>query len=497
MPARVLFLGLDSAEATLVERWVSEGKLPAFAELYERARTYHLDNCWRTLPTSVWPELTSGRSPGKVALFFPPAQLRTGEAEPRRIGPEEVEPGGFWTIASDAGKRVAAIDLPWTVPPRELNGILLAEWGTHDRWFGTASFPATLLDEIRERHGEYPVHLCDDDYGASAAERERLAADLLASVEHETRLLLDRLEREDWDLFACAFGQFQCVGHNFWAFMNGGDSAPDVLRDAIFGVYAKVDESLAALRAAAGPDAFSVVVASHGMGPLVGGPQLLAEVLVRLGAGSGRGSLATVRSRLPLGLRSAIRTLVPSPMRRRLQEAAGSLPAPLASAATRAVALPSDVNGYVRLNLRGREPNGSVEPGPEADRELADIRTALLELTDPASGEKIVGGVVSADEAFGRDRHPDIPDLMVSFRTDLGPLESCVSERVGLVRVPVRIAHRSGDHTGEARLWLARDGALPGSGVVRANALDVAPTILALLGVAIPSELDGRALTVH
>jgi predicted AlkP superfamily phosphohydrolase/phosphomutase len=494
MPARVLVIGLDSAEASLVERWTSEGKLPALRELYEHGVTYRLDNCWGTLPTAVWPELTSGRSPGQAPLYYPPKQLRTGEAEPRRVGPDEVDPAGFWTIASDAGKRVAAIDLPWTVAPRELNGLFLGEWGTHDRWFGTTSFPETLVEEVRQRHGDYPVALCDHDYGGSHSERQRLCTDVLDAVEHETRLLVDLLGREQWDLFACAFGQFQCVGHNFWGFMESDDGAPEELRTAMYDVYAKVDEGIAALRAAAGDDATCVVIASHGMGPLSGGTQLLGEVLVRLGAGSGQGRAADVRSRLPIGVRSTMRKVVPASLRRRLQRAAGSLPAPLASPLTKATALPSDVNGYVRMNVKGREPYGSVEPGAEADELLADLRAALLELEDPVSGERIVAGVVSAEEAFGPGHHPDVPDLMVRFRHDLGLLEACESERVGLVKVPFRIANRSGEHTGEARLWLAGRDVAASEGEGRAHALDVAPTILSLLGIRAPTELDGRSL---
>lgn len=496
MPARVLVIGLDAAEVTLLERWTAEGRLPAFRDVMEQGARFRLDNCWSTLPISVWPELTHGRSPGKIALYFPPRQLRTGEAELRRVMPDEVDPEGFWTIASDAGKRVAAIDLPWTVPPRDLNGIFLAEWGTHDRWFGTASLPSSLAGELRERHGPYPVHLCDDDYGPSTRERERLASELLEAVDHETRVLVDLLERDEWDLFACVFGQFQCVGHNFWGFADSADRVPEPLRTAMLDVYSRVDEGIDALRSAAGSNAVVAVFVSHGMGPLTGGVQLLPEVLVRLGVGSGKGSVATVRSRLPLGVRSTIRKLVPGPLRMRLQKAAGSLPDPLASPATRAVALPSDVNGCVRLNLRGREPNGSVESGAEAESLLTELRRALLELEHPESGEPIVAGVVTADEAFGPDRHPDIPDLMVRFRTDLGVLDACVSERVGLVKVPIRIAHRTGEHTGDARLWLVGDG-IAGGEMQLAHALDVAPTILALLGVPVPSHLDGRPLVEH
>jgi len=344
---------------------------------------------------------------------------------------------------------------------------------------------------VRDRFGDYPVHLCDDDYGASEAERLRLAADLLDAIEHETGLFLHLLEQEDWDLFACAYGQYQCVGHHLWGFMTADDGAPQALRTAVLDAYAKIDEGVRSLRHAAGTDAVSVVVASHGMGPVFGGPQLLSEVLVRLGAGSGTGSMASVRSRLPIGVRSMIRRLVPGTVRRPLQRAAGSLPAPLVSSATRAVSLPADIAGYIRLNVKGREPHGSLEPGAEAAEALADIRRALLELEHPASGEPIVAEVVSAEEAFGSDRHPDVPDLMVSFRTDLGRLDACVSVRVGLVKVPHGIANRTGEHTGKSRLWLAGKGIPRSNDVGRANALDVAPTILSLLGAPVPPDLDG------
>jgi predicted AlkP superfamily phosphohydrolase/phosphomutase len=496
MSARVIFIGLDAAELSLVSRWVEEGRLPALAALEDQALPYDLDNCWGTLPTAVWPELTSGRSAGKAALFFPPVQLHTGETAPRRVTADEVHPDGFWTIASSAGLRVAALDLPWTVVPDELNGIFLAEWGTHDRWFGTASYPASLVDEVRALHDDYPVRSCDHDYGSSLAERKRLLRDLLSGVEHETRLFLALLARENWDLFACAFGQFQCVGHSFWAYLDASDDVPHALRTAMLDVYTRVDEGIGALRDAAGPDAVTVLVVSHGMGPLRGGPQLLPEVLVRLGAGSGAGAIADVRSRLPLGVRRAMRRLTPRPLRVRLQQVAGSLPSPLTSSATRAVALPADVNGYIRLNVQGREPDGALSPGAEAEAALEDIRRALLELEDPRSGERIVTAVQSAEEAFGSDHHPDVPDLMVAFRTDLGRLDACVSERVGLVKVPARIGHRSGDHTGLSRVWLAGDPIVPTGRDARPHALDVPPTILALLDVPIPPDLDGHPLVV-
>lgn len=69
-----------------------------------------------------------------------------------------------------------------------------------------------------------------------------------------------------------------------------------------------------------------------------------------------------------------------------------------------------------------------------------------------------------------------------------------MSERVGLVKVPIRIANRTGEHTGEARLWLVGNGIQRRDVVGHAHVLDIAPTILSLLGVPVPIDLDGRSL---
>jgi predicted AlkP superfamily phosphohydrolase/phosphomutase len=501
MPARVLVIGLDAAEATLLERWAAEGELPAFARLIERGSVARLDNPLETLPGSIWPELTTGVSGGRTAQFYHPRQLHTGEASLRKLEADEVRSFKYyWNYASDAGCRVAAIDQPQTVLHPDLNGLAVTEWGLHDRNFSIASDPPEAIDEIRARWGDHPVASCDM-HGHTEAGYERLLDALLTGAERKTEILVDMLSREDWDLFAGNFGETHCVGHQFWHFFDplqpGYDAdAPPHLRESVKSVYLRVGEGVGALIESVGPETTVLVVASHGMGTYVGGYQLLREFLVRLGLGSGSGKAVSVRSRLPEPVKNVLRRIVPGEARARLQEAAGSLPRPLESPHTKAVELPNNRCGAIRLNLRGREPFGSVEPGAEAERMLEEIRHELLQLADPETGETVVARVVTADEAFGPDHHPDVPDLMVVFRTDVGQITAAQSERVGLLnaglydpRVP-----RSGDHTVQSRLWATGPGVAAGARLPDGNVLDLAPTVLELLGVPVPDGLDGRPL---
>jgi predicted AlkP superfamily phosphohydrolase/phosphomutase len=492
-------IGLDAAEASLLDRWADEGRLPTFARLRSEAVRADLGNCLETLPGGIWPELVTGRSAGRLGQYFHPRQLHTGEARLRPLEPDEIDPSlTWWAAASAAGRRVAAVQQVQTVPQRGLNGLQLCEWGLHDRQFAIAGEPPGLLEEIRARHGDHPVRSCDE-HGETAAGYEALLDALLDGARRTTGLFSDLLGREEWDAFACTFGETHCVGHQFWHFFDPGHpnhdpDAPARLRDAISAVYAAVDAGIGRLLDEAGPDATVLVVASHGIGPYVGGYQLLPDVLVRLGYGSGSGAAADVRTRLPRPVRTVLRTAA-GPFRARLQARAGSLDHPLESPATRAVALPNNRCGAIRLNLRGREPFGAVEPGAEADACLEELRRELSALEHPETGERIVVRVETAEEAFGPERHPDVPDLVVLFRDDLGPLEACRSERVGVVARPnynPRIP-RSGDHTAHSRLWAIGPGLEPGT-IDGANVLDVAPTLLELLGVPLPDGLDGRPL---
>ena len=442
-----------------------------------------------------------------MSLYYHPRQLHTGEARVRPVAADEVlAADSYWAMASRAGCRVAAIDQPQTVPPPGLNGIQLCEWGLHDRNFAIASEPPDLLDQVCARHGEHPVRACDL-HGEVEPGYRRLLDDLLRGVERKTDLLLDLLGREEWDLFTCTYGETHCAGHQFWDFWDGDGAtiaAPE-LHDAIRTVYQGVDRGIAKLIAAAGGDTTVLVYTSHGMGPYLGGYQLLPEILVRLGLGSGSGRsrsgsllrrLQTKVSYLPRPVQPLLRRVAAMPGVRDIEAATGCLIDPLESPRSRAAALRNNRCGAIRLNLRGREPFGSVAPGTEADRLIAELRHELHVLEHPMNGERIVERTVTAEETFGSNHHPDVPDIMVVFRTDLGRIEACRSERVGTVRVPIYHPNtpRSGDHTPHSRLWAVGPPIATQGRGERANVLDIAPTILRLLSVTPPANLDGRAL---
>ncbi len=513
MGARVLFIGLDAAEPNLLRAGLAAGRLPNLRALADRGMSGSLANCMLTLPGAVWPEIASGVSCGTLPRFFHPRQVITGAAAPRPLTAADVaDDPTFWDIASAQGRRVAVVDIPHTPLSTSLNGAHVVEYGLHDGHFGAASYPPSLLADLAGRHGVYTVPSCDH-YGGTADTNLRLLSDLLSGLERKTSLLLDLLHRDDWDLFACAFSESHCVGHWCWHYSDpwhwGYEAgAPQALTEAVATVYARLDAAVGRLIAAASASR-TIVLASHGMAPYVAGYQLLPEVLARLGFSSGAaGRGAAVRSLqnrakhwVPRRYWERLgRLVVEQPLMRALvrplQRGSGAMFFPLESTATRAVYVPNNTIGAIRLNLKGREPFGGVEPGADAAQLVRALRAELLALTQPASGQPIVSEVVTADEVFGPSHHPDVPDLIVRFRQDLGLLDTCESASVGRVHVPVgsRWGRRSGDHSPRSAVWMAGEGCTPGAVCGPGSLLDVAPTVLEALGCERPAFLDGRPL---
>ena len=99
---------------------------------------------------------------------------------------------------------------------------------------------------------------------------------------------------------------------------------------------------------------------------------------------------------------------------------------------TRAFTLPTDLEGCIRINLKGREPQGIVEPGQEYSELCEEIRARLVELTNPANGTPAVRRVWVRNEVFPGERQEQLPDLIVTWNNE-APFKCLASPRFGSI----------------------------------------------------------------
>ena len=163
--------------------------------------------------------------------------------------------------------------------------------------------------------------------------------------------------------------------------------------------------------------------------------------------------------------------------------------------------------GFVYLNQAGREPNGIVQPS-EADELLRKIRSDFLEVVDPEGGALLCKDAYITKEVHqGRflDREADLllgfaPTYRVSWASTFGGLALEEDELGGYRAAPICSDNDSlwsGDHISVALpdvagVFFSNRKLTPDQGPVRG--LAVAPTVLQLVGVPVPRDMDLPAL---
>lgn len=517
---RILVIGLDVGDGSLIRRWAREGALPVLASLLDGGATSPLETTAEALHVSGWPSLYTGSTVGEHGVYytFQPAPGLQGY---RRFGPGSYGRPTFWRLLSERGVRCTVFDLPYTHPEPGYRGIQLFDWGCWAQYGKTSSQPPAILRRLRRKVGPYPLGMEAHDLGLRGLDGAAMAHRLDSAIPVKARAICWLMEQQPWDLFFTVFGETHPGAHYCWQPDTGGEQL--LLKN----VYVALDAAVGTIIDSAGPETSVVVVSGDGVGPNHSGWHLLPEVLARLGftsaaggeaegqvgasartlaesapadsgspAGTGPGSrkprrdlVRAVRDLLPKDFRKALARRLPTTIRDALARRVDT--AGIDWGNTRAFCLPTDLEGCIRVNLRGREPLGVVEPGAAYGRVLDEVEQALHELVDPVSGRKAVSRVIRADGAFPGPRRQHLPDLVVIWDPDL-PLTRLVSPKLGEVAAESPDG-RTGTHRAPGFL-VARGPTIPRSAPpAGASVLDVAPTLLTAFGMDPPEHMAGNA----
>jgi len=503
----IVVIGLDAADPDLVESWAREGHLPVIASLLETGAWGRLSSPAKVSSGPAWPSFFSGTQPGSQGRFFT-HQLETGTYRLETKSAKEIDATPFWVHAGRTGRTVAIVDVPKTWPRIDVNGVQVIGWGVHGPAWSRSSSPPALIKTLVRRFGAHPIPNCDEARLKTTDDHAAFRDGLTEGVKRKTAISEHLLGLEDWDLFVTVFKEPHCAGHRLWHVMDRdhpghGAGLAETLGNPVLDVYRAVDEAVGQLVEAAGA-ATVVLFSPYGMGPAYGGSHLLPDVLRRLGfAGSGADDgTARVRrrsrvrdsvlERAPLGLIRLVRRVVPPGWWDEIS--CRRLASGKEWSRSRAFCVPGDHTGAIRINLAGREPEGIVEAGSQYDALCEELEDELRALVNPDTGKPAVRDVSRPHRLYHGKHLADFPDLTVRWTGD-APIRTLISPRIGKVE-GTDTSRRTGEHWPEGFVLARGPGVAAGATVTAEEAcvMDVAPTILELLGVAAPAEMEGRAL---
>jgi len=149
--------------------------------------------------------------------------------------------------------------------------------------------------------------------------------------------------------------------------------------------------------------------------------------------------------------------------------------------------------GQICINVQGREPQGCVPTGKPYEEVRDQIIDRLWQLRDPETDEQVVEAVYRREEIYHGDQLEHAPDIVFMPRRleyfGFGEYEFGSNQVIEPMQRGI-----SGTHRMNGIFMAYGAGIRPGAVVANSSLVDLAPTILHMLGVDVPGHVDGRIL---
>jgi predicted AlkP superfamily phosphohydrolase/phosphomutase len=488
---------LDAMDADLVFRWAAEGKLPTLSHLGDEGASARLISIADDFPDGTIPTINTGCYPGTHGRYN--WRVVAPGTYAMRLAPDRTLRLPYWQVGRrQTGARLVLVDVQSAPLIREEGVTQVTGWGQraaqrHESW------PPELFDQLVSRHGRPPQWLDDDLVQRSPRAEKRYFRTIERVAKQRPLLLRELLASRPWDLFLASFHEAHNGGHVFHRYLDQSSWAYDPGRVAASGallkIYRLVDAGLGRVLDAAPADATVVVYAGHGFRANTNGLRALPHMLERLGyvvparAAPLPRFLNLVADRVPWSVRRYVNRRLPKETQRRALERMWAESVDWTR--TRAVAETAFGVSFVRVNLRGREPDGIVEPGRDHAEVCDAITSDLLELTIPRTGARAVESVRRIDSLFDGPKVGQLPDLLVRWSAD-ELVDELHHPRAGTVREALHDLIPS-EHAPRGFV-LARGPGIRAGARSEGAEVDIAPTLLYLMGSEIPNDMDGDVL---
>lgn len=514
----IAIVGLDGATWDLAGPFMEAGDMPALARLVRHGASGVLRSTVPPVTFPAWSSFMTGANPGKHGIFDFSRRL-PGTYEIAFVTSRDRRLPTMWRLLSDAGRKVAVLGVPTTYPPEPVNGVMVGGFDSPVATGIDGSFvhPRAFYDEMRAAVGPYTI-TDFQELRIGPGWHDAALPKILAAVDRKRDLARWVLGRERWDVMMVLFGEADTASHHFWMFADPGSPRFDArravrFRGALRDVYRRLDDALGSIVAALPADATVVVASDHGFGgagtTVLHLNRWLADAgFLHLRRGAGALPARIVRRARRLALLGLPRGVQERVVRRGGRQLARRLEGWSRFGAidmARTVAFSEELNyaPSIWLNVRGRDPLGTVEPGTEYDALVERIRVRLREWRHPATGATIVRAVHRRDEIYAGPYVEGAPDLVMELALEDGYSFVCLPTRaddpaaIRALRPDEYVAGKGGGMNGSHRaagLWAAAGPGIASATHAEAAITDVAPSVLHLAGVAVPGWMDGALL---
>lgn len=457
MSRKVLVIGLDAAPPELVFDAFYED-LPNLRHLMENGIYARMTSTHPPITIPAWMVMVTGKSMGKLGLYgF--RHRKPGTYNDIWIAHSlAVKEKTVWNILGEHKKHVIVIGVPPTYPPKPVNGYLISCFltPTTEKDY---TYPKELKREIRELVGEYLV-----DVEFRTDQKDRLLKQLYEMTEKRFRVIEHLMTHKPWDFFIFVEIGVDRIQHAFWKFFDKqhhlyqtGNKYENVIKK----YYQFLDEKIGKLLKLIDNDTLVIVVSDHGAKRMKGA-FCINEWLIKKG-------YLTLKKKP-----EKIVSLEKAKVDWNKTKAWGW----------------GGYHARIFFNIKGREPQGVFEP-----ENYESFRKQLIEeitaIKGP-NGEQLDTKVYTPEELYPEGKG-DYPDLTVYF-DDLSWRSAGTIGHNALYLPENDKGPDDAVHSHHGIFILYDPNKKIGKKIPDITILDVAPTILKIMDVSIPSDMEGHII---
>jgi predicted AlkP superfamily phosphohydrolase/phosphomutase len=483
---RVLVVGLDGGTFSILKPLIGEGKLKNFKYIMENGVSGPLKSTLPPYTATAWASFATGKNPGKHGIYDFLVK-KGGSKERVFVNSKLIRGEKIWNILGRYGKKVGVINFPISYPLEKVNGFMIAGFMSPQN-AETYSYPPDLFKTLIDKIGDYIIHVRFIE-AANYKEREikQYVDKNLKATELRTKALLYLMDEYDWDFLFILFMNFDRIQHAFWKYIVG-EYKDGGIRDYILKCYYQIDEILGILLEKLDDNTSLIIMSDHGF--------CSAKKIFRVNqwlADNGFLKYDTKklildkisrRIRKKLGLKKG-QSLIGGDMSTEFLNVAIDWRNTVAF-------FTRTTQQAINLNLEDKWKDGVVYRSREYSDLRDEIKRRLLEYRDEETGEPVFENVYFPEEIYSGPFLEEAPDIILSPSEGYflsANLTFPKRQTLEVFKKPSGIHHPNG-------IFLAIGDLInAGEIVTDANIIDIAPTILYLLGVPIPRDMDGKVLT--
>jgi predicted AlkP superfamily phosphohydrolase/phosphomutase len=452
--SKVLVIGLDCVPPEFVfERYSKD--LPNISRLASSGVSGTVKSSVPPSSTNAWASMATSTEPSSIGIYDYIYRINRSYNNVGVINSTLVKDDSIWDVISKDGKKVIVVNVPMTYPPKKVNGLMVSGILTPET--AECTYPVELKKELDDVTGGYLIGVPDPRH----LDRKELLKRLYELAGIRFKAIKHLIKNKEWDFFMAVIYATDAMMHNFWRYIDKDHrkhEADSGLENAIKNFLIYVDREVGEIVELAGSETMVVLMSDHGAKRMDGRINI-NEWLIKEGY---------------LHLKST-----PS-------EKTSILTADVDWNRTKAFAMGA-YYGCIYLNVKGRDPEGIVEP-EDAEKLKREINEKIMKIPDDKGNriETKIFDVKPGDSA---------PDILAYF----GNLHWGVNSGVGNGSFYSWATEKGADdaiHSTHGFFIVSGNGIKPRKEKLSIDIKDVTPFILKMMNITIPETMEGKLIDI-